>query len=326
MLLNKQQLPGLLLAILLGFGAHYLAPFVPQVNGVILAFLVGVILGNVLPIHETLKPGVNYSSSKVLEFAIVFLAFSISFQSIAVIGWQKFIFVLVIVLISLLSTIWLAKRMKTNDSTGWLVGFGSAICGSSAIAAVAPIISKDKEDAGIAIAVVNLLGSIGMIILPFTLKALFTQENEIGFILGATLQSVGNVAGAGYGLSQEIGDSALTIKLARVALLTPAVIFFSYMVKSKEADGSSSSFKFKLPYYLWIFAVITVINSVIAIPENILDILKDTGKILLTISMAAIGLKVSFKKLWQSGKMAIGFGTVIFLIQIAATVGLVLVF
>ena len=326
MLLNKQQLPGLLIAILLGFGAHYLAPFVPQVNGVILAFVVGVILGNVLPIHETLKPGINYSSSKVLEFAIIFLAFSISFQSIAVIGWQKFIFVLVIVLISLLSTIWLAKRLKNNDSTGWLVGFGTAICGSSAIAALAPIISKDKEDAGIAIAVVNLLGSIGMILLPFTLHALFTQENEIGFILGATLQSVGNVAGAGYGLSQEIGDSALTVKLARVALLTPAVIFFSYMVKTKEADGSANSVKFNLPYYLWIFVVITVINSVITIPENILDALKNTGNILLTISMAAIGLKVSFKKLWQSGKMAIGFGTVIFLIQMAATVGLVLVF
>ena len=98
------------------------------------------------------------------------------------------------------------------------------------------------------------------------------------------------------------------------------------MVKTKEADGSANSVKFNLPYYLWIFVVITVINSVITIPENILESLKDTGKILLTISMAAIGLKVSFKKLWQSGKMAIGFGTVIFLIQMAATLGLVLVF
>ncbi|MFT5072325.1 MAG: putative integral membrane protein (TIGR00698 family) [Chitinophagales bacterium] len=322
----KDHLPGIALSALIGVLAHLFAPQVPYINGVILAFLVAVVLGNIWPIKASFKKGVSFASSSLLEYAIIFLAFSISFQSIAILGWQKFVFVVIIVLISLIATLLIAKRFKRKDSSAWLVGFGTAICGSSAIAALAPIISKNKEDAGIAIAVVNLLGSVGMLIMPFTLQAIFSDEGKLGFILGASLQSVGNVAGAGYGLSQEIGDSALTVKLARVALLTPAVIFFSYLINRSENNASNKSISFKLPYYLWLFVLITIINSVITIPENILDFLKDTGKILLTISMAAIGLKVSFKTLWESGRMAIGFGTIIFLIQIAASVGLILIF
>jgi len=322
----KENFWGVLLSAALGVAAHFLAPQVPYINGVILAFLLALIIGNIKPLGRQFKKGVSFSSATLLEFAIIFLAFSISFQSIAILGWQKFLFVLIIVILSLVATLLIAKRMKREDSTSWLVGFGTAICGSSAIAALAPVISKNKEDAGIAIAVVNLLGSVGMILLPFTLKTIFEDDGNVGFIIGATLQSVGNVAGAGYGLSQEIGDSALTVKLARVALLTPAVIFFSFMANRSQESSEKQTISFKLPYYLWIFILITITNSILVIPAEILDVLKSIGKIFLTISMAAIGLKVSFKTLWESGKIAVGFGTIIFLIQIVASIGLILVF
>ena len=322
----KDNFWGIFLSAALGVAAYFLAPLVPYINGIILAFLLAVVIGNIWPLGQRFKKGIAFSSATLLEFAIIFLAFSISFQSIAILGWQKFLFVLIIVIISLVATLLIAKRMNREDSTSWLVGFGTAICGSSAIAALAPIISKNKEDAGIAIAVVNLLGSIGMVLLPFTLKAIFEDAGNVGFIIGATLQSVGNVAGAGYGLSQEIGDSALTVKLARVALLTPAVVFFSFMANRSQKSTKKQFISFKLPYYLWLFILITIVNSVLVIPGEILDVLKSVGKIFLTISMAAIGLKVSFKTLWESGKMAVGFGTIIFLIQIIAAIGLILVF
>tara|TARA_B110000459_G_scaffold98217_1_gene109279 strand:+ start:23837 stop:24820 length:984 start_codon:yes stop_codon:yes gene_type:complete len=322
----KDNFWGIFLSAALGVAAYFLAPLVPYINGIILAFLLAVVIGNIWPLGQRFKKGIAFSSATLLEFAIIFLAFSISFQSIAILGWQKFLFVLIIVIISLVATLLIAKRMNREDSTSWLVGFGTAICGSSAIAALAPIISKNKEDAGIAIAVVNLLGSIGMVLLPFTLKAIFEDAGNVGFIIGATLQSVGNVAGAGYGLSQEIGDSALTVKLARVALLTPAIVFFSFMANRSQKSTKKQFISFKLPYYLWLFILITIVNSVLVIPGEILDVLKSVGKIFLTISMAAIGLKVSFKTLWESGKMAVGFGTIIFLIQIIAAIGLILAF
>ena len=317
----KENYLGITISIAIGLAAHFIAPHIPGVNGVILAFMLAIVLGNVIQLPSAFKSGISFSSSSLLEYAIIFLAFSISFQSIAVLGLHKFLYLLVIVVISLAATIFFAKKFKCKDSTAWLVGFGTAICGSSAIAALAPVVSDKKEDAGIAIAVVNLLGSIGMIILPFTLHYLFSADSQVGFILGASLQSVGNVAGAGYGLSTEIGDMAITVKLARVALLSPAVIIFSLMVNKGKTDGSGNKVKFSLPYYLWIFIAITILNSIINIPEYLIDTFKMAGNLLLTVSMAATGLKVSFRTLWQSGKKAIGFGFLIFLIQIAVSLG-----
>lgn len=322
----KNKGKGILLATIVGLIAHFSAEYVPGVNGVILAFLLAVVIGNIINIPSYFKAGISYSSSTLLEYAIIFLAFSISFQSIAALGLSKFLFIILIIIITLLATILLAKKMKSKDSTAWLVGFGTAICGSSAIAAVTPMISKNKEDAGIAIAVVNLLGSVGMIALPFLLQFWITDANDLGFVLGASLQSVGNVAGAGAAISPEVRDAALIVKLSRVALLTPAVILFSYLVNKNAVQSEGKKVSFNLPYYLWIFAAITVINSVFVIPEDILNQLKFIGKILLTISMAAIGLKVSFKTLWQSGKMAIGFGSIIFAIQVAVSILLITLF
>ncbi|MCB9257157.1 MAG: putative sulfate exporter family transporter [Chitinophagales bacterium] len=311
----RENFYGLMVSLILGLVAHFLAPLIPNINGVILAFLLAVVLGNFIKLPDGAKEGVNFSSSKLLEIAIIFLAFSINFKSIANLGWQKFTFLILMVFLVLSATIVLAKLFKTKDSTAWLVGFGTAICGSSAIAAVAPVISKNKEDAGIAIAVVNLLGSLGMIVLPFALAFFVLEDSKIGFILGASLQSVGNVAGAGYGLGQEIGDAAITVKLARVALLSPAVILFSFFINRGEGAKEGEKISFSLPYYLWLFIAITIANSLLNLPSEFLDFAKELGNILLTISMAAIGLKVSFKSLWQSGKMAIGFGLIIFAVQ-----------
>lgn len=317
---------GFIVASLVAVLAIFLAPYIPSVNGVILAFLLAVILGNIIKLPSATKAGIKFSSSTVLEIAIIFLAFSISFSNIAALGWQKFLYIVFIILVILVLTVFLSKRFFKNDSTSLLVGFGTAICGSSAIAAAAPLIAKDDKDGiGISIAVVNLLGSVGMVALPYLLMLFIQDELDLGFILGGSLQSVGNVAGAGYAISDTVGEAAITVKLARVALLSPAVILFSFLA-NRNSTSASAKASFNLPYYLWIFILITLVNSIVTIPENALVLLKETGEIILTISMAAIGLNVSFKTLWLSGRKAIGFGLIIFGVQIALAIALISIF
>jgi len=318
------NLKGILLATTIGLAIHFLAPFIGGINGVMLGLLVGILLGNLINIPNDFSPGISYTSSKLLEISILFLAFSINFGHISALGWQNFALVFVVIVLVLVVTVFMAKKFHCPDSTGWLVGFGTAICGSSAIAAVAPSISKNKEDAGIAVAVVNLMGSIGMIVLPFLFKFIDISDVNAGVIIGATLHSVGNVAGAGYGISDFTGETAIAIKLARVALLSPAVIFFTYLVNN-NAEKSWKDY-LNLPYYLWAFIAITIFTSLVQLPKEFLGVMNDFGKIVLTIAMVAIGLKVSFKHLYNSGKRALGFGAVIFVIQILFVVILLILF
>ncbi len=309
--------------LLLALFAHFSAPYIPGMNGVLLGLIFGLIIGNTFKLHSSLQPGINLSSSSILEIAIVFLAFEINLSQIGEMGWETLSIILGTILLVLVATKFISNKIKCPGSTGLLVGFGSSICGSSAIAAVAPSITKNKEDIGVAMAVVNLMGGIGMIILPFVLPYFNVSADTAGIVIGGSLHSVGNVTGAGYGMSDEIGGIALTVKMIRIALLAPAVIFFSFLVNRKEAKNFRDYFK--LPIYLWAFIAVTILGSYIELPESILAIIKFIALITLTMAMTAIGMKISFSNLYSSGKKAIGFGFIIFAVQLLIIAALIFI-
>jgi uncharacterized integral membrane protein (TIGR00698 family) len=316
---------GIILAATIGMAAYFGADFLPSAIGSILvALLLGIIVGNLIKIPEGFQSGIGYTSSKLLELSILFLAFSINYNSIAKLGIGSFSIVIITVLLMLLITFFLSKRLKCPGTTGWLTGFGTTICGSSAIAALAPSVTKNKEDIGIAMAAVNLYGSIGMILLPILLKYFEFDATSSGIFIGASLHSVGNVAGAGFGISDEVGEISITIKLARVAMLSPALIFFNYLVNRNNVKNWRDHFN--LPWYLWAFIGITIFTSFVSIPKEVLSFMKISGNVVLSIAMAAIGLKISFAKLFSAGKQGLVFGAMIFALELLIIGLLMLVF
>lgn len=307
---------GIILATAIGLVSLFFAEYTPSaINSVMIALILGIIVGNSVSIPTAFESGISYTSSKLLELSILFLAFAINYSHIAKLGAMSFVAVASVLFVILILTYFLAKKFKCPGSTGWLVGFGTAICGSSAIAALAPSVSKDKEDVAISMAVVNLYGTLGMIFLPMILLRTDLDASQMGLMIGGSLHSVGNVAGAGFTVGQEAGEAAITIKLARVALLTPGLIFLNYLINRKSARSWKDHFK--LPWYLIGFILITIAGTVFTFPESFLDAMESIGKIVLTVAMAAIGLKVSFKKLIRSGRKGLSFGLIMFLIQVA---------
>lgn len=313
---------GIVFSVLLGLAAVYLEKFTPPAfNGILIALLLGILLGNTVKLPENLASGIQYTSSKMLELSILFLAVGINYADVAALGVQPFLGVAAVVFTVLFLSFFLAKRFNCPGNTGILVGFGTAICGSSAIAALAPSLQKqNKEDVAIAMAVINLLGTLGMLVLPWALLQVDWPSQDVaasamGYLVGGSLHSVGNVAGAGFAIGKSAGDIAITVKLARVALLTPGLIFMTYLTQ-RHSQGSRKRY-FQLPWYLIGFILVTLLVSVIDIPKPALKEVEYIGKVILTIAMAAIGLKVSVKKLLQAGSRGLRFGVVMFLLQIA---------
>lgn len=308
-----REYKGILLSTVIGLIAYFSADYSGTTLGsILLALLLGMLIGNMVKVPALFQSGIGFTSGKLLELSILFLAFSINYKHIVQLGPISFTIIAVVVFLLLGITYFLANKMNCPTSSGWLIGFGTTICGSSAIAALAPSITNNKQDVAISMAVVNLFGSIGMIALPLILKSFDLSTAQMGLLLGGGLHSVGNVAGAAYGINNDVGVAAITIKLARVALLSPALIFFNYLVNRKNAKNWKEHFR--LPWYLWSFIGISVLISFINLPANFLAAMDTTGKIILTIAMAAIGLKVSFRQLFTSGKRGVGFGLIIFLI------------
>lgn len=319
----KLQYKGFAMAATIGVIAIFLANYTPSwLNSILLALLLGVFIGNITKVPATFSSGISFTSSKMLELSVLFLAFSINFAHIARLGISSFAIIAAVVIIVLVFTYYFAIKVNCPAKSGWLIGFGTAICGSSAIAALTPIVAKDdKESVGVSMAVVNLLGTIGMILMPMIFLKFNLSNEEMGLLLGGTLHSVGNVAGSAYSISNEVGETAITIKLARVALLTPGLILFNYLVNKNSLNSEVKS-KFSLPWYLWSFIGITILGSFVSFPKEWVSLMELIGKIVLTIAMAAIGLKISFKNLLQSGKKGILFGLAIFALQIILVVAL----
>lgn len=316
----SQILKGVTLSLGIAVVAMYLSAWL-GFNAILLALLIGIALGNAVSLPKSFNPGIKTASGLFLEFAIILMAFSIDYASFLNLGIQTILIVVVTIVVILWMTIWLTNRSASTDTTGLLVGFGTAICGSSAIAALAPSLGQNKSEMGVAMAVVNLYGLIGMIFIPLiTTEWLTDVQNSV--LLGASLHSVGNVAGAGFAMSEAIGEMAVTVKLGRVALLTPALLVFTYFTSKSDQNATKS--KFKLPYYLVAFIIISMVVSVLPLPADLLAYSKKGSNFLLATAMAAIGLKVSFKTLLTSGKKGLVFGAILFAVQLAVIGGMMI--
>lgn len=314
MKITTQHIRGILIAVSIAAASIWLADIL-HFSGILIALVLGIIIGNTRILNPSFDAGIKLSSSLFLELAIVLMAFSIDYGSFLKLGWQTILIVVVTIFAVLFATLKLSKRMNCPSSAGILVGFGTAICGSSAIAALAPSVSKDKGDMGIAMAVVNLYGLLGMVLLP-ALASDWLSELQSSILLGSSLHSVGNVAGAGVAMSDAIGEMAVTVKLGRVALLTPALLIFGHFA-SLDKTATSTRAKLKLPWYLIAFIVISILVSVIDLPIEVLQYTKTSSNFLLAAAMAAIGIKVSFKTLFSSGKKGLVFGAILFVVQLA---------
>ncbi len=311
----RTKFPGILLAVSLGLAAIFLAGFTPSfLNSYLLALLIGMLLAPQVNKISQLDAGISLSSSKLLEWSVVLLAFSMDYKAIGAIGAKDFAVIILVIFVVLVATYYLSKVLSCPGKTSWLIGIGTAICGSSAVAALAPKIKAAEEDVAISLASVNLLGSLGMLLLPLFFQFYPLLENEMAFLIGASLHSVGNVAGAGFSVSEDVGQLALIYKMARVALLSPALLFMVWLDSRKSNE---QKFRFQLPWYLIVFIAVSILVSFFPLPALLLKGSETIGKFILTIAMAAIGLKVDVFRLLKAGQRGLVFALIVFVLQIS---------
>lgn len=296
-------------ALVPGLIAFGLAMVLPALNAILLGLIAGVLIGNVFQLPASFQSASKTTGTQFLEFSVIFLAFGVQYTHLMDLGWKSLLMVVVIVL----GIILLSYRL-TNRPVNWLIGFGTAICGSSAVAALAPSVAKNKSDTGIAIAVVNLYGTLGMLAFPLVFKYVDTAPAVQAMFIGGSLHAVGNVAGAGYMMSNEIGELAVMIKLARVSMLSFGLILFNFLANRNTAQKWTAYLK--LPWYVTGFIIISIIVSFTALPENILKNIDFLGKLILTIAMTNIGMQIRFRDLWRSGKSGLLYGLIIFAFQL----------
>lgn len=320
---KQTVLPGLLLALLVAAFAKFLALYLPQLGGATLAILFGIFLGNTVFKQSFLQTGTKFAESRLLEIAVVLLGMTVTFQTIAKMGVEGVAYVFLMMTGTIVFTYQIGKKIGFNQKMALLMAGGNAVCGSSAIASIAPSIHAKEEEKGQIITLVNLLGTFMMLTLPFLGQAIF-GDNIIAksALLGGTLQSVGQVVAGASLLNEEVVQYAMLFKIMRILCLAVVVYIFTKITAPKQTTSNPVNLKkkFPLPWYLIGFLVFCLLNSFLPIPTWVSTNVKFISNWFETTALAAIGLRLDLRRFLQEGPRFILYGVSVGLFQTVAAI------
>ena len=293
--------PGLLASLVIAAAAAFLAD---HYSGPVMLFalLLGMAM-NFLSEVDRCKAGISFASRTVLRLGVALLGFRITLQQVAALGWKPVVLVVAVVSLTILASIWAAKKMGFRPEFGLLSGGATAICGASAamaISAALPHHERKERATGFTIIGVSTLSTIAMILYPAISNLFGFDNHHAGVFIGATIHDVAQVVGAGYAISPEAGDTATVVKLMRVAMLLPVILCIGIWARSHGDHGEGKRPPL-LPWFVTAFAALVVFNSLVPIPEFVRDAGNTTSRWCLVAAIAALGVKTHFREIVEIG-------------------------
>ena len=317
---------GFIICLVVGMAAK----FVSQSYGgptILYALLMGMAF-NYLSVEGRCAAGIQFSAKAILRLGIALLGARITVEQLLGLGLTPIAIVLTAVPATILFGYLMGRWLKLGRLQSLLSGASVGICGASAALAVSAVLPQDKDaekNLVFTVIFVTALSTVAMIVYPFVVTQLDLDEVESGIFLGATIHDVAQVVGAGYMMSDEIGDIATFTKLLRVAMLVPVVVLISLIVAfrstNKPASGAS---RIPLPGFLIAFIIIVIINSSGLISPIVTDYMVELSRWCLVVAMVGLGMKASIKELAAMGwkQMLLMVAETIFL-AVLVTIGLI---
>jgi uncharacterized integral membrane protein (TIGR00698 family) len=299
----KNQFPGLMVCLVIAMSTSFLSENYggPQL---LYALLIGLSL-HFLYLNETIKPGIDFCAKTALRLGVALLGIRITFADIAEIGLNTGLMVMFAVAATVTLGFFLARLLKLSPDFGLIAGGSVGICGASAALAVASVLPKTKENERFTLLVVvgvTVLSTVAMVLYPFALQLLNITALPAGIFLGATIHDVAQVVAAGMLFGPEAGDVATVVKLFRVALLLPVVLFISNFLGAEKSSQRLGWGSLRLiPTFLLGFVALSVVASMQILPSSITHSIGGISRWMLVIAIAAAGLKTNFQELAKLG-------------------------
>ncbi|UXR69429.1 MULTISPECIES: putative sulfate exporter family transporter [unclassified Staphylococcus] len=304
------RIKGLILTISIALVATGLGRIFPLVGSAVFAIVIGMIINNMIQLSNSFKPGIQYSSKKVLHYSIIVLGFTLSFHAIGTIGLKSLPILIVTLLFCGIASILLIKLLKIETSLGILIGVGTSICGGSAIAATSPVIKAKEEMIALSLSTVFLFNLVGVIVFPPLGHFFHMSQETFGFFAGTAINDTSSVVAASAVYGQQALEVATIVKLTRTLFIIPITLGLAlWMAKQQTASEQSRKPWYQaIPNFILWFLVAAAISSIFNFSDNIITIFRQLAHFLITIALAGVGLTVKFRHFKQAGFKPVLFG------------------
>jgi len=325
----SELLPGVVVSVLLATGAFMLAdqPFVRDrlhLSALLLVILLGMAVRSVLAMPEWAAPGVRLAQRPLLRWAVAGLGFRLSLGQIVKIGAPSLVVVVTGTAVALFCGWWIGRRLGLNDKLATLLAVGGGICGASAVVAADSVGQAEKRDSALAVGIITLLGTIGIVLYPWLARLAHMGDRLFGVWDGASLHEMAQVVAAGSSFSKAATEIATVAKLVRITLLAPVVFFLAWRAGRADVQpapvsapslgfvaGSLSTRKAQVsvvPWFLVLFVIFAAINSAGWLDPKLIAQIQRADVWLLCVGMAGVGLQTSFADLGRAGFAPIAAG------------------
>ncbi|PZF74131.1 YeiH family protein [Taibaiella soli] len=257
-----------------------------------IALLAGIIFANTIG-HPFAQ--LNSKATKILlQVSVVGLGFGMNVHSAIQAGKEGILFTICSIFGTLTLGFLLGKLLKIDRKTSQLISSGTAICGGSAIAAIAPVINADEKQMSVALGTVFILNSIALFLFPAIGHGLHLSEQQFGLWAAIAIHDTSSVVGAASKYGPHALEVATTVKLARALWIIPLSLGTALVFKS----GSG---KIKIPWFIGYFILAMICNTYFAPTAIISPYIVAIAKAGLTLTLFLIGCGLSVQKLKSVG-------------------------
>lgn len=287
--------------------------FMPFVSPAIALFL-GLFLG-----FTTGNPFVKVSgrvSKYLLQFSVVGLGFGMNLFESLQSGKEGMLFTVVSVISVLILGLFVGKVLGMRRNISYLIASGTAICGGSAIAAVAPIIEAKDDEISVSLGTIFLLNAIALFIFPPLGKYFQLTQEQFGMWAAIAIHDTSSVVGAGTAYGTEALQIATMIKLTRALWIIPLALVTALVFRKKEK-------KISIPWFILFFVLAMMFNTYFNLPESLTSSLIFWAKKGMTITLFLIGSGLSIRALKSVGVKPLIVG--VFLWLFIAVISLVVI-
>jgi len=319
----KTYTKGLLASIVVAILASTITHFISFSTATV-AIILGMIVGNIFfkTFHTDepgFKSGVKWAEKDLLMFAIALMGINLNFTMLANLGVKTILIIVLGMVFTIFMGVLLGKLFKLNPKLSLMIGIGNGVCGSSAIAATSGVAKVQSNDIGISIALVNLMGTIGIFLAPFLAHMLGFTDIQAGIFTGNTLQAVGQAVAAGFSISDEAGHYATVVKMGRVLLLVPLVLILIYIAKKeslKDGEEVEGKTKVGVPSFIIWFVGFSIVASLGWLPKEVETLISSFSHYITLIAMSAIGLMIHFGTIVKTAGTAFKVSSLLFALQL----------
>ncbi|MCL2760096.1 MAG: putative sulfate exporter family transporter [Desulfuromonadales bacterium] len=260
----------------------------------------GIVAGN--PWEKT----VSTWTRRLLQLSVVGLGFGMNLSEVLKTGKDALLYTVISISVTMILGYLLGRMFKTPAKTSTLISFGTAICGGSAIAAMAPVIKAEHEETGIALATIFTLNSIALILFPPIGHLLGMEQRQFGLWSALAIHDTSSVVGAAATYGAVALAVGTTVKLTRALWVMPCSLIASWVTKS---DG-----KVKIPLFIIGFLVAAVISTLLPQLKVVWHIITTIAKQSLVVTLFLIGSGLTREVLRKTGAKPLAQGVLLWIV------------